>query len=173
MVCTFSHDRPSCGPHVGHTCSKWNLVSQGKKKFQSSHVPKVKELGFKVGLSFIGYNKNVHFQLRSQMTVLQGLKPPFSVGVANGRFQLALKPTSSKLGTCEDWNSFYLGLPNSVSKPTFSNACGLPFKIRELMLVTSFLSTQNRKDCGYNISESQISENQQMVRLFAIHCHSM
>lgn len=102
MVCTFSHDRPSCGPHVGDTHVRNGIWKAKVKRFRSSHVPKVKELGFKVGLSFIGYNKNVHFQLRSQMTVLQGLKPPFSIGVANGRFQLALKPTSSKLGTCED-----------------------------------------------------------------------
>ena len=35
------------------------------------------------------------------------------------------KPNSSKLGTCQGQRFFYLGLLNSISKPTFSNVCGL------------------------------------------------
>ena len=38
-----------------------------------------------------------------------------------------LKPNSSKLDTCQDHNYFYLGLLNSISKPTYFCMCGLPF----------------------------------------------
>jgi hypothetical protein len=36
-----------------------------------------------------------------------------------------LKPSFSKLGTCQGSYSFHLRLPNFVLKPMFSNVCGL------------------------------------------------
>jgi hypothetical protein len=65
-------------------------------------------LGFKVGpsSSFLA-----SFQLQSKMVVLQGLKPPFVIGVGNEQFQRekegpTLKPSSWKLGM---WGHSRLG----------------------------------------------------------------
>jgi hypothetical protein len=59
------------------------------------------------------------------------VKTPSLIRVENIRFYLTkegptLKPSSLKLGTCQGQHSFTLALPNSISKPTCSNVCGLP-----------------------------------------------
>jgi hypothetical protein len=51
------------------------------KEIWPRHESNFRELGFKIGPSCNEYKGM--FQLRSKMTVLQGLKPPFLIGVGN------------------------------------------------------------------------------------------
>jgi len=108
----------------------WNVGFQsqvGKAKvreFQPWHVP-----SFRGGTSFIGCI-NIHFQLQSQMHVLQGLKTsdssPWGVGTTGltknrgtnleTKLLEAMCMSRSKL--------FYCGLPNSISRLAFLNVCG-------------------------------------------------
>ena len=38
---------------------------------------------------------------------------------------------------------FHLGLPISISKPTFSNVCGLPFSVKRVFFVINYLMIFN------------------------------
>ena len=63
------------------------------------------------------------------MTVLQCLKPPFPIADGREEEELTLKPSSSKLDTCEGQKSFTLDNQAPFQKPAFLNICGLTFKV--------------------------------------------
>ena len=79
---------------------------------------------------FRGWLTSSIFQRRSEMDVLSIAKPLSWITITNNhlypiREGRTLKSRSSKLGTFEGHNYFYLGLPNFFSKQTFWNMCGL------------------------------------------------
>ena len=93
------------------TFLKQSLVSHGQRILALT-CPNFEELGFKVGLSLIGY-KTIHFQLCFRMVVMQGLKSPFAIGVGNTQFYpknegQTLCLSSSNLGTYQSQYSFTL-----------------------------------------------------------------
>ena len=56
------------------------------KEFQPSHVPNFEELGFKVGPSFNGYKCPLLTPIQDGGFAMLK-KPPFFIGVGNGRFE--------------------------------------------------------------------------------------
>jgi hypothetical protein len=72
------------------------------------------------------------FQLYSKTAVLQGLKPPFPIGVGKWtvlttKRQVDLETKLLEIRHMLRPEFFYLGLPKSVLKLEFLNVWGLPF----------------------------------------------
>ena len=102
----------------------WKLVSIYWFKLSSSHSNRKQR-----------FYTLQNFRLGSElkMTILPNKTKP------------TLKPSFPKIKHMSRLKFFYLGLPNVVSKPTFSNMCGLPppensrWPILQLNQVTSFM----------------------------------
>ena len=121
--------------HLKMHVSKWSLVSKGLDICLASRSLLSRSFLFiyLLIILWISLVKIVHFQLWLETEVLSLAKLPSWIGVETRCLYPiikghTLKSSSLKLGTCQGWNSFYLGLPNSVLKPMFWNMymCGLP-----------------------------------------------
>lgn len=122
------------GSRGGHTRLKTlvlerSLVSQGKA-LQPWHALDFKELCFKVGPSFIGYRRT--FSTPIQDNGFVSLKT--SISDRSWNWMVLTKEGGTNLETkllkvrhSSRPNFYYLGLPTSSLKPTFSDTCGLPF----------------------------------------------
>ena len=89
------------------------------------------ELGSRSSPPFWGVI-SVQSQLQSKTSGLQGLKPSFPLGVGNELVTIFSNKSGTNLETkllkvrhMSRSKFFYLGLPNAISKPMFSNVCGI------------------------------------------------
>ena len=118
------------------------------------HVPAhLEELDYKVGTSFTRYKRC--FQLPSKIVFLKGLN--LSVLDRSWKWTVLTRKRGTNLETkllevkhISSPKVIYLGLPNSVLKLTFSNVCGLPFRITKVLHLApckkppSWIGVENR-----------------------------
>ena len=124
-VITILH---SCGghTHLKMHVLKWSMVSQGKRIGMC-----LTSRSLILRLVPLLLSRIIRFQLRSKKIFLQGLKSPFSIKVENKQLYPikegpTLKPNSSKLGTCQDQNSFTLAYQTPFQNMCFQTCVASP-----------------------------------------------